>query len=80
MNYLKERVSRGLPPDMSSQVWSEEAWSTLDKLSQDVDWKRACLSRDEKFDMYFSASVSPRAIHDDPFVMKHRNAVSLHYN
>ncbi|KAF8349126.1 tRNA synthetases class I (C) catalytic domain-containing protein [Amanita rubescens] len=56
LNYLKERVSRGLPPDMCSQVWSEETWSTLDKLVQDVDWKRACLSREEKFDMYFSAT------------------------
>jgi hypothetical protein len=66
---------------MSSQVWNEETWATIDKLVQDVNWKRECLNREEKFDMYFSASVSPCAVlHISCFIIKHRNAVSLHYN
>ncbi|KAM6502102.1 tRNA synthetases class I (C) catalytic domain containing protein [Amanita muscaria] len=56
LNYLRERVSRGLPPDNASQVWNEESWITLDELAQDKDWKRECLKRDEKFDMHVTTA------------------------
>ncbi|KAF8629904.1 hypothetical protein AX15_003256 [Amanita polypyramis BW_CC] len=56
LNYLRERVGRGLPPNLSTQVWNEESWTALDKLAQDAEWKRECLKRDEKFDMYFSTA------------------------
>ncbi|KIL65876.1 hypothetical protein M378DRAFT_76124 [Amanita muscaria Koide BX008] len=56
LNYLRERVSRGLPPDNTSQVWNEESWNTLDELAQDKDWKRECLKRDEKFDMHVTTA------------------------
>ncbi|KAK2464180.1 hypothetical protein APHAL10511_003637 [Amanita phalloides] len=56
LNYLQERVSRGLPHDLSGQAWNENTWTALDQLAQDMEWKRECLKRDEKFDMHFSAA------------------------
>lgn len=39
---------------------SEEAsWTQLSVLMQDAEWKYDCLKRDEKFDMHFTAAVSP---------------------
>ncbi|KAF8635211.1 hypothetical protein AX17_003987, partial [Amanita inopinata Kibby_2008] len=54
--HMRERVSRGLPPDLSPQAITQESWDTLNELFQNTEWKNECLKRDEKFDMNFSSA------------------------
>ncbi|PFH49752.1 hypothetical protein AMATHDRAFT_146873 [Amanita thiersii Skay4041] len=54
--HMRERVSRGLPSELTSQVWTEVSWGHLNELTKNKEWKTDCLKRDEKFDMHFSAA------------------------
>jgi cysteinyl-tRNA synthetase len=56
--HVRVKVSKGLPENLRPAEGKEETiWPRLTELIRDNDWKRDCLRRDEKFDMYFSSAV-----------------------
>jgi cysteinyl-tRNA synthetase len=57
--YFRDKVGEGLPDgEKPIQGKEEESWSRLVDRMKDNEWKQACLKRDEKYDMHFSAAVS----------------------
>lgn len=58
VDYVSNRVNKGLPVDEKLNAGTEEAnWSQLSGLFQKHEWKQECLKRDEKFEMHFTAAV-----------------------
>jgi cysteinyl-tRNA synthetase len=58
-NYVRTRVSKGVPENIKATEGTEEAaWSQINGLYQSLEWKQECLKRDEKFDMYYTSAVS----------------------
>ncbi|KAF8198063.1 tRNA synthetases class I (C) catalytic domain-containing protein [Pholiota molesta] len=56
-NYVRTRVSKGVPENIKATEGTEEAaWSQINGLYQSLEWKQECLKRDEKFDMYYTSA------------------------
>jgi cysteinyl-tRNA synthetase len=57
-SFVQSKLSKGLPvADLPQAGLEESHWPSIVTLASDREWKKECLKRDEKFDMYFSAAV-----------------------
>jgi cysteinyl-tRNA synthetase len=58
--YVRTKVAKGLPPSEATiEPGSEEAsWTRISSQILDPVWKKEALSREEKFEMYYTSAVS----------------------
>lgn len=57
-NYVNIYVDKSLSDGQRLDEGKEEVgWSKLSELIENPEWKRECLKRDERFEMYFTVAV-----------------------